>query len=183
MIPKWRYVHYTDDGCALYQCLNCYKQWEGRSWPGYTHDGAFTAVWKFCPYCGVEWTGSTRTQDCELGPRRTRIQNAIDSRRWNDKPTEPFWWMIECRDITTRVRPAESVSYSGWYPDLYLPWWAGAVKVRNALVQQRRQREGDTDWLTSDEPPYVKTYQYRARIVKSLPHNSCGKVCWWVDKL
>ncbi len=34
-LPKWRYVRYTDDGCAAYQCLNCYKQWEGRSEPGY----------------------------------------------------------------------------------------------------------------------------------------------------
>ena len=86
-IPKWRYVRYTDDGCSLYQCLNCYNGWEARTEPGwfdttrlvdepcegslsYT-DGptgkkvhfvrrdnpVFKPVWTFCPYCGVAWEG------------------------------------------------------------------------------------------------------------------------------
>ena len=182
MIPKWRYVEYTDDGCAKYQCLNCYETWEGRSWPGYTLDGAFTAIWKFCPHCGCQWTGATRTQDCELGPRRTRIRNAQEAARWPYKEKqEPYWWVIEYREITDFVRH-DGRQVSGWIADLYLPWWAGAVKVHKALGQQR-QREGDTDWLTTDAPPYVKTYEYRARIVKALPPHCYNKMCWWVDKL
>jgi len=35
MPPLWRYVRYTDDGCALYQCLQCKGQWDGRSEPGW----------------------------------------------------------------------------------------------------------------------------------------------------
>ncbi len=50
-IPKYRYVEYTDDGCGLSQCLNCYQTWEGRG----THG------WAFCPYCGTKWEGQ---QEC-----------------------------------------------------------------------------------------------------------------------
>jgi len=47
-IPKWRYYADDDDGCNVYQCLFCYETWNGRSSPRY---------WKFCPCCGVKWSG------------------------------------------------------------------------------------------------------------------------------
>lgn len=46
-IPKYRYMEYTDDGCCLYQCLNCYNEWESRTDPEYG--------WHWCPYCGIKW--------------------------------------------------------------------------------------------------------------------------------
>lgn len=49
-IPFWRYVDYTDDGCSVYECLDCYRSWEARTDPKYSG-------WKFCPYCGCEWEG------------------------------------------------------------------------------------------------------------------------------
>jgi hypothetical protein len=52
MIPKWREKRYTDDGCSLYECLNCKNIWESRSTPEYG--------WKFCPYCGIEWVGEIK---------------------------------------------------------------------------------------------------------------------------
>lgn len=52
-IPYWRYFDYTDDGCSLYECLNCYNQWEARTNPEY-------AEWKFCPYCGCRWEGEKK---------------------------------------------------------------------------------------------------------------------------
>lgn len=51
-IPKFRDCGYTDEGCSLYQCLSCKNQWEGRSSPEYG--------WRFCPYCGVQWTGEIK---------------------------------------------------------------------------------------------------------------------------
>ena len=33
-LPYWRYVEYTDDGCATYECLSCKSRWEGRGAPG-----------------------------------------------------------------------------------------------------------------------------------------------------
>ena len=49
-IPFWRYKDYSDDGCSIYECLNCYKEWEARTSPKYSE-------WKFCPYCGCVWEG------------------------------------------------------------------------------------------------------------------------------
>jgi hypothetical protein len=183
MIPQWRYIHYTDDGCALYECLQCKHKWEARSSPGYrmfdTHE--YVATWQFCPACGVKWTGSPRTDDNEIGPRRRRIRDAEDSRRFEDKPEPPFWWLIECRDITTYVKTDE-VKVGGWYPSVFLPWWAGAAKVYKALGIERRGRVGDTDWITCDAPPYVKTYEYRARIFRDrLPWNA--NICYWMHRL
>ena len=43
-IPVIREVTYTDDGCTLYECLNCYKKIESRS-------GGF----HYCPYCGCKF--------------------------------------------------------------------------------------------------------------------------------
>lgn len=185
MIPKWRYVEYTDDGCARYECLQCYSQWEGRSVVGYIDfdSSVFKAVWKFCPYCGCEWTGSTRTEEDEYGPRRQKVRNAENSRRFDDRKDPPwmYWWAIECNETTTWR--GQEPRATGWYPELYIPWWAGAAKVHRALRRERRKREGDTDWLTTDDCPYTKTCEYRVRIVKSLPTYGYNKVCYWVDKL
>ena len=43
---KFRKIRYTDDGCTLYQCLNCREQYELRDDP---------ARWVYCPCCGVKW--------------------------------------------------------------------------------------------------------------------------------
>lgn len=185
MIPQWRYVEYTDDGCARYECLQCKHTWEGRSAPGYRmfETNEYVAIWHFCPACGVKWTGSPRTQDNEVGPRRKRIRDAVESdpRRFGDRPEPPWWWVIECRDITSYVKTDE-VKVGGWYSSIYLPWWVGAAKVYKALGIERRGRVGDTDWITSDAPPYVKSYEYRARIHKGkLPWNA--NICYWLDRL
>jgi hypothetical protein len=47
-IPAWRNIEYTDDGCSIFQCLNCYKTWEARTNPEW-------GEWKFCPVCGIAW--------------------------------------------------------------------------------------------------------------------------------
>ena len=92
-IPRWRYVNYTDDGCAVFQCLACKGQWEGRSEPGWfdcyeevpepTEDSftvlvgeekkprhtrkrdtpIYKPVWRFCPLCGCEWEGPIECSD------------------------------------------------------------------------------------------------------------------------
>jgi len=49
-IPFWRAVDYSDDGCYIYECLNCYRGWEARTNPKYSE-------WSFCPCCGCKWEG------------------------------------------------------------------------------------------------------------------------------
>jgi hypothetical protein len=88
MIPKWRYIRYTDDGSSEYQCLDCYNSWDARTAPGWfdiveyvgapcegsltisTNTGQrhfitrkcpqYKPTWTFCPYCGVKWEGPVR---------------------------------------------------------------------------------------------------------------------------
>jgi hypothetical protein len=90
-IPCWRYVRYTDDGSALYQCLNCYNDWDARTAPGwfdtirevpepcegsmsYTRGEdkvhfirrevpVYKPTWTYCPYCAVAWEGPVVCND------------------------------------------------------------------------------------------------------------------------
>jgi hypothetical protein len=104
----WRYVRYSDDGCAIYECLNCYRGWEGRDEPGYYHweTNQYIACWHFCPFCGTKWDGplhaSEEEKEHRYGPRRARIW-AAQRKRWdeealrrNHRPDQPpFIWVIE----------------------------------------------------------------------------------------
>jgi hypothetical protein len=59
-IPYWREVQYTDDGCSVYQCLNCYSKWESRTAPWWSKDGKKPekeGIWNRCPVCGCRWVG------------------------------------------------------------------------------------------------------------------------------
>lgn len=53
---QWRNVEYTDDGCTVYQCCSCLKQWESRTAPGRGN----VLKWNFCPYCGIKWEGELK---------------------------------------------------------------------------------------------------------------------------
>lgn len=74
-IPKWRYVDYTDDGCSIYQCLNCYVKWEARTSPKY-------GEWKFCPHCGCKWNGE-REWDANAKWERKKGINPLPNARLN----------------------------------------------------------------------------------------------------
>lgn len=86
MINRWRYLRYTDDGCSAYQCLNCYRQWEGRSTLGFHQGGEYHAIWRFCPYCGIEWNGPIREASYDnkrmLGERRLR-RKKLERQAWD----------------------------------------------------------------------------------------------------
>lgn len=86
MVNNWRYIRYTDDGCAAYQCLNCYERWEGRSSPGYHYEGQYHVNWRFCPYCGIEWNGpileATYDNERMLGERRLRREK-LERQAWD----------------------------------------------------------------------------------------------------
>lgn len=122
MIPKWRQVEYTDDGCYSYQCLSCYNSWEGRTAPGrvvdfkkvygskkgvshFKDEGGlyyfediepeYKPYWRWCPYCGVEWEGPVcldTRNERMLGPRRLHIQELM---REHYKSPEKHEWTIE----------------------------------------------------------------------------------------
>jgi len=70
-IPAWRKIEYTDDGCYVYQCLNCYKSWEGRTSPEW-------GSWNFCPVCGVNWTHEIKDEEDKIYKRRSYKYSKLD---------------------------------------------------------------------------------------------------------
>lgn len=139
-VPHWRYVNYTDDGCSIYQCLNCYNKWEARTAPGrydpYEYidepvsgctvvkrgDGThyyflerdiplYKEGWKFCPHCGCEWDGAI-------------------------VPDYDNEYMYQGRRLEV-YRMVKNLPYSSSQPDWY---W---------LIQERQvwaDRDGPEDW-------------------------------------
>lgn len=163
-INYWRYVEYTDDGCSRYQCLSCYKQWESRTVPGYFGlDDSYCPVFKFCPFCGVQWAGM-RTTGCsklheghkQLGRRRQRIEDAFEARfgydRWR-QPEPPYWLVVEQAEQTERDR--DQGKPLAWKPRYKMSGFkASAMKMlklaRQDVVERREEKRRDDDYEFSD---------------------------------
>ena len=155
MIPYWRTVRYTDDGCCIYQCLQCKAEWESRTGPGYTDRGVYRAHWHYCPYCGCQWQGTARESEDDFGPRRKRIVEAQYKARWPQR--EPsYWWVIEERTL--------------WGEDAQ-PWKAvrrmrGEQVPAARVLEIKRLVEKSRNTLEpediDDEPPgFPLRYEYR----------------------
>lgn len=62
-IPYWRKIKYIDDGCFIYQCLNCYNTWESRTAPWFEDEKkrySSKSDWIACPICRVKWLGKIK---------------------------------------------------------------------------------------------------------------------------
>lgn len=97
-IPYYRYVRYTDDGCGIEQCLNCYQEWEGRT-------GANN--WIYCPYCACKWTGKLECREKYEAAWEYRLKKTNEAaymrwqqRRLEDRPKLTRGWIIEVRETT-----------------------------------------------------------------------------------
>jgi len=174
VIPFWRSVEYTDDGCSIYQCINCKGKWESRSEPGYTvwHDKVgkefvlkaepeYKPYFNFCPICGVAFKGPIRMEYDNhdmLGERRLRIQRATESRRM-DKATPTFWWVIQQREV--KHGEQEPIQ---WYDkhkasgDRF-----GAKEIYSRLLDFRSQ-DKDQDFHSANGP-YPTHTKHQTRIV------------------
>lgn len=93
---------------CIYQCLKCYEKWTSRSAPGYMsyETQQYVAHWKFCPCCGTQWDGGRftrpdRDESRQLGPRRTKIAEAIErlsfEQRYDRRREPAYYWVIEER--------------------------------------------------------------------------------------
>ena len=78
-IPFWRNKQSAEDGCYVYQCLNCYNEWTAMTSPDRKDS---KTGFKFCPFCATEWKGAIKQVDDET--KRLRIAENLTSqlRRW-----------------------------------------------------------------------------------------------------
>jgi DNA-directed RNA polymerase subunit RPC12/RpoP len=123
-VKRWRSIEYTYDGCARYQCLQCYKTWEGRTSPE-------TYEWKFCPYCGILWEGR---QDClQHGEKYWSLLG------WH-RYTPAFYWLIETRS-RSNYEPSE---WGQWKEERILDGRYPAKEVLSMLRELRGKWEYNT---------------------------------------
>lgn len=69
-IPYWREKEYTDDGCSVFECLNCYCTWESRTPPWHEYEGkrSYGVKWRMCPICGCLWVGKKTSEKVKYYP-------------------------------------------------------------------------------------------------------------------
>lgn len=170
-IPFYRYVCYTDDGCALHQCLNCYEKWECRG-----------CGWRFCAYCGIKFDGQLQCRNDHEPAWLYRLkQQDIEKRdRWDhdrrmSENRLSRGWVIESRNchesdgITTRDK--WSVSY--WQSN------HGVTTLRMVIAHLAScRRIADTDATADRDWPWRSWTEYRARIIdfKDRPPFTCSTI-------
>lgn len=147
-IPRWRELHYTDDGCSKYQCLSCKESWESRSTPEYG--------WKFCPYCGVKWEGGLKCRTSEI-PRwqwelieEPRQSNNIDYVRYNQiqeyindirrkNEGKQSIWVIEYRNLNTNTNIMHWYCEQAFTISPYRDQKPAAPPIHRYALQQLRE--------------------------------------------
>ena len=149
MLPYWRHVKYTDDGCSIYQCIECKHTYEGRTSPGkyfhYELDGTqrvvpvYVPTFRFCPFCGVEWVSSiydNYDNEYMYGPKRLRRDLAIQRLRHVSPPELRWYWVVE-KCMAAR---GENELWAYYYK--IDPLQFGAKAVYELLLKLRQTRSG-----------------------------------------
>lgn len=149
-INLWREVRYTDDGCRVFQCLMCYKQWEARTDPGYiTYDtGVYVPYFVYCPCCATKWDGKKTSDvgghdnESGLGQRRWKIKRAIETYYWDngypeDNPKKV--WAIEGALYNKNGKLRFKLT-STYYSMNY-----SAIDIYNKLYETRKRDNEDNE--------------------------------------
>jgi len=156
-IPRWRWRYYADDGCDRYECLNCYDEWESRQGPvreGYP-DG-----WRWCPNCGVQWTGEQAITEEE---REDRSRKRGARRKLPDRRP----WVLESR--TMNIEPSGSRSLvSDWRGvTVYYDRHQILKEYKNRLSIEAREVAEELEDLEAGETAFSWRTEYRIMRYKS----------------
>lgn len=160
MIPKYRHMHYTDEGCDLYQCLSCYKQMEFRYCPEYN----------FCPICGVKWEGKLECRESH-NPRWVYELGVSEDEQYNFRAKAYYkaevkrCWIIEKRTVfwnsdgkfyTYKEHPGAQ----DWHIDHKYPGKTAKEVMRYLKIERSDSRQHDPprDWS------FGSYDEFRARI-------------------
>ena len=159
-LNAYRAVCYTDDGCTLYQCLNCYNSWESRTEPGwFDGEGKYHVDWRFCPYCGTEWEGQHRC--------RRKYMPRWDWDRYGDEGIPYTPPTQESRDAERRARENEKcwviqkkVTWNDdglvrWYTHRVLPMSGTDHKTVFGWLKYYREQSEDGSGITEEYKAHV----------------------------
>jgi hypothetical protein len=132
-IPKWREVDYTDDGCAIWECLSCYEQWEGRTGP---------QRWAYCPYCGCKWTGEIKVDWDAASARRDRRFARKMGERSRTERVYPAVFTIE----RTMTSEKDSSDVLPQYSEVSIEWEdRDPYFIARQIRQMRRDEKENTE--------------------------------------
>jgi hypothetical protein len=176
-IPKWREAEGTDDGCSIFQCLNCYTQWESRTSP---------RTWKFCPHCGIKWEGQHECREhyeprwkFELRQKDPEGVYPAPSRKWFDlyselqRPSKKRIWAIVKREVIWRDGTPECKDWQVYASESgHKPTTLTDVVLELKYLRSREQQDQlSEDWLR------IET-QYRAMIIDPPSYASTYSTIW-----
>lgn len=142
--PYWVRVSsdYNDEG-STFKCLHCYSMWSGYNAPGIIKYGIeplkipiYTRIWKFCPYCGIEWIGqktlSTPDNPYGYGLKRIRREIAMSNYKWS-KPTHTLtFWQMERWNKRKKIWEVSS-SFGGADQYIYVLGQSGASYAKKRI--------------------------------------------------
>ena len=171
MIPYYRHVRDTDDGCGICECLACRGTWEWRG-----GSGKIT----YCMYCGIRFAGKLECRDQDQPRWQYELQQRLGNedywpieRRWWDslrRKPEPYWVLEE---RVTLLRLDGSVSSVGEWRHVRPLFQQGRgvpaheayvclkeVRHREAVRDTPEDEDYDPDLVT---PLRMGTYEYRLR--------------------
>lgn len=174
-IPYFRYVEYTDDGCSIEQCLNCYQKWEGRGSHG----------WQFCPYCGTKWIDKLECRGHYDSAWLYRLKQQ-DKDKWEEwerdqrfgaeHPPLKRGWVIECRECREEDG---KITEGQWHPSVWQSDY-GVTTLAMVVCQLQSMRSQANLDRHSKTPLWFKTWtEYRARIIDfKKPAYSYSSTIW-----
>jgi len=149
-IPYIRYVDGADDGCAIWQCLDCKMTWECRTpvrgdWPSMKY-------FKFCPYCGCEWKDEIKwdiKKKWDHGHGRHEIAKQARTER-----IRPLTFKIQKRFIPLNN---DGVTFDYQRPGA---WEYERNRLRDAIVAAQALKELNQEQDEEDDHTFGK-FEYR----------------------
>lgn len=125
---KWLLTNYEDEGSNRCLCLACKNyltssdnEMRGVPWL----DGR---KWKYCPWCGIEWTGEHIQSD--KSKRRKDLLREANNRFYNEKQKDYVKWQIQRRMVWGNDPPMEWYDSGYWVHDS-----KDVVRVYKSLIE------------------------------------------------
>jgi len=120
-IPYIKMAYYTDDGCNVYQCLQCKAEWEARS-----------GNWIFCPGCGIRFVGQKEGRERHQPKWLYKLGSWEEQDKARNKLHEIYsrqelaqtGWLIEYKICTDNLREDD---YRRQRPEWQFERWIGLV--------------------------------------------------------
>jgi hypothetical protein len=157
-IPAIRYDRHLHDDVDRYQCLSCYKNIDASTRPFWASSltsesgeriETIDMVWKFCPYCGIEWARAIPRKD-RWDHDLYEIERESEERAEQLRDELPYLVIQKCSYYTDLFGLKDQPCWKDEYGKWYLTGTGVAAAIFDELKQQRayieKRRIEDSDY-------------------------------------